>query len=79
MTPEAEWEPIETAPSNGTPVLLFHPKWHSIEVGMRYGNHCEWQQPSGDLLRAPTHWSALPDGPRACRGSVSGQNRDAGQ
>jgi hypothetical protein len=60
MTQNSDWQPIETAPTDGTPVLLFHPAWDTLEIGIHYGCHPEWQQPNGDLLRMPTHWMVLP-------------------
>ena len=63
MNSRCEWQPIETAPADGSAVLLFHPAWDTIQVGMRYPETMRWQQPCGDLLRKPTHWMALPPTP----------------
>ena len=64
MTAHCEWQPIDTAPCDGTPVLLFHPAWDVLKVGIRYDETNRWQQPCGDLLRPPTHWMRLPPSPR---------------
>jgi hypothetical protein len=63
MTDEADWHPIETAPHDGTPVLLFHPAWDMLTVGVHHEGCAVWQQPDGDLLRTPTHWTTLPEPP----------------
>lgn len=63
MTCDVNWHPIETAPKNGTAVLLFHPEWDTMEVGLQYDETGMWQQPNGDLLATPTHWLALPETP----------------
>src|SRR3954471_18046675 len=46
-----QWQPIESAPANGTAVLLFHPSWDIPRVGLRFRKTGKWQQPDGDLLR----------------------------
>ena len=48
---------------DGTAVLLFHPEWDMLQVGIHYAETCNWQNPCGDLLRTPTHWMALPSPP----------------
>ena len=67
MTAPCEWQPIGTAPRNGTPVLLFHPTWDVLKVGICYGEIDCWQQPCGDLLHMPTHWMRLPPPPHECQ------------
>ena len=68
MTAPCEWQPIGTAPRNGTPVLLFHRAWDVLKVGIRYGETDGWQQPCGDLLlQMPTHWMRLPPPPHECQ------------
>lgn len=65
----AEWQPIETAPKDGTRILVFGPycgglpimatsKWlpwteDRVEKGCWYANGV-----------APTHWMPLPDPPK---------------
>jgi hypothetical protein len=55
-----EWQPIEIAPIDGTAVLLFHPAWDMVQVGIRYDGTGVWQSQCGDLLPTPTHWMPLP-------------------
>jgi hypothetical protein len=64
MPSHCEWQAIDTAPRDGTAVLLFHPDWDMLQVGVRYPEVPDWQNPCGDLLRTPTHWMALPSTPR---------------
>lgn len=71
MFPTADWQPIETAPCDGTPVLLFHPAWNTLAVGMHHGDCAVWQHPDGDLLSTPTHWTPLPQPPRIIATTLS--------
>ena len=64
MTLDCKWQPIDTAPRHGTAVLLFHPAWDMLQVGIHYAETTQWQDFSGDLLQMPTHWMALPPPPR---------------
>ena len=59
-----QWQPIDTAPCDGTAVLLFHPAWDTLQVGVHYDEVNAWQDPCGDLLRTPTHWMKLPPPPQ---------------
>jgi hypothetical protein len=67
------WKPIETAPKDGTRVLLafsarVHVGWWIDEVTTRYGrehrSQQEWHVEGMDLLwrdrPKPTHWMPLP-------------------
>ena len=72
-----KWLPIETAPKDGTRVLLFHPyrgvmvdkgliiTGHYLETWdeMRNTFRCDWVQ--GDFVIKPTHWQPLPAPPQA--------------
>lgn len=67
----AEWQPIETAPRDGTRILFYTPGdeetgWLGIVTESHYDKHGlvdlfvpQWQ----DGLE-PTHWMPLPDPPR---------------
>lgn len=63
----AEWQPIETAPKDGTSIIIY-PGWgtppRAIEAHWRAGKrhsgwHCNWTWAPRD----PTNWQPLPDPP----------------
>lgn len=72
-----EWQPIETAPKDGTPILVFSPYADISEptniIVAKYGKHADetWWEPCENLIRdaigcvdpAPTHWMPLPKPP----------------
>ncbi len=66
MTMMTKWQPIETAPRDGTVVLLFQP--HS-QVGYMFvgvlNNRGEWVDNimGEDHRPTPTHWQPLPEPP----------------
>lgn len=69
------WQPIETAPKDGTVVMLYRemPPWRVRGFGY-YWKQSEvlhgwvargFDEPPGELgLAAPTHWQPLPPAPR---------------
>lgn len=64
----SEWQPIETAPEDGTRFLAlipFRKSYHQM-VGYfpRHGNFVSWP---GRWSYAPTHWMPLPDLPKGAR------------
>lgn len=73
-----EWQPIETAPKDGTAVLLWFENSHAPVIGSyhsseRYDHgklvysNAYWSWNGSWMipgkLPAPTHWSRLPSGP----------------
>lgn len=70
----ALWQPIHTAPTDGTSVVLFGPEGYSniprAVVGFMSedGHWYDWEGASNSLDQPgwwmPTHWLALPDWPR---------------
>jgi hypothetical protein len=59
------WQPIETAPRDGTRVLIVRAQeMGGGSLGMRVGigkwKSGKWQ---GDCTQAPTHWMPLPEPP----------------
>lgn len=61
-----DWQPIESAPRDGTTVLLFAPGWDAPKTGWTYGKD-EWQDCPYSVARAdyaPTHWQPLPPPPQ---------------
>ncbi len=73
-----EWQPIETAPKDGT-IVLFWPDFDAedarpphrrkdqknryIKMGWTSGNGDYWS-PEMQLLNEPTHWMPLPEPPQ---------------
>lgn len=62
-----DWQPIETAPKDGTPVLLFEPSEYEIPastvVGEWRGNGFVESFNHEYAIIAPTHWMPLPPSP----------------
>jgi hypothetical protein len=56
------WQPIETAPRDGTPVIGYW--WHSDggSFGVVVWDGDNWRENS-DTVDAPTHWMPLPQRP----------------
>jgi hypothetical protein len=70
----SEWQPIETAPKDGTYILVAWTEW-PIQLVTRFTHYHNldsgdvtiypgfWQSPAGGALKTPTHWMPLPDPP----------------
>jgi len=60
-----EWQPIETAPKDGTWFLALHPNFFGdcIILGFHFGG---WRDVPDPQVAAycPTHWMPLPDPPQ---------------
>lgn len=54
------WQPIETAPKDGTSILVWA---HNQSWEVRWDKY-EWRDPGGDHIGDPTHWRTMPEGPR---------------
>ena len=62
----AQWQPIETAPTDGTPILAYEPgEVPCVVQALRYQGHLIWQACCYDMagLNKPTHWRPLPPPP----------------
>ena len=70
------WEPIESAPKDGTDVLLFFPALHSnpafasvgrfVNGGFNDGHAYRsytWSVMGSNCHPEPTHWAAIPEAP----------------
>jgi hypothetical protein len=55
------WTPINTAPTDGTRVLLWTKQWSAAHTGQFYGD--KWGTEIGSFKQQPTHWMALPEPP----------------
>jgi hypothetical protein len=58
----SDWQPIETAPKDGTRVLIYEP--NTEEGGsVLLGKYEDGQWHDLDFNRNPTHWMPLPEPP----------------
>jgi hypothetical protein len=55
-----EWQSIETAPRDGTDVLLW---LHDAGACCGYYHYDRWWADNGDAIVDPTHWMPLPRPP----------------
>lgn len=60
-----QWEPIDSAPKDGTPVLLDHQDWHSRVLRGGWDAHEKaWRTHGfGCPATQPSHWMPLPAAP----------------
>ena len=58
-----EWQPIETALKDGTPLLLANDVFGWRWVGHWAAGDGEWVGHGGDYAWIPTHWMDLPEPP----------------
>ena len=63
----ADWQPIETAPKDGTRVLVYQPgHLHMIGTYGAFGYYFGPHWWSNGVTIAPTHWMPLPEFPSRC-------------
>lgn len=81
-----EWQPIETAPRDGTTILIYMPEASRLKVREACwatpwegapDEQCYWMTPHGPAGRgytilpmAVTHWMPLPEPPSNARGNA---------
>lgn len=56
------WQPIETAPKDGTDILVFSPE--SGEMFVAYYKRGEWFFAVNNTLSCVSHWRDLPEPPK---------------
>lgn len=63
----ADWQPIETAPKDGTRVLLHTPDTHRYSPVLGSWSDFEerWEEWGDYYPCYPTHWMPLPEPPEA--------------
>lgn len=66
----SEWQPIETAPKDGSELLLYHRAWGTLrgkwrDTGLEFGEQWTgvYMMPGLTAKDQPTHWMPLPDPP----------------
>ncbi len=57
-----EWQPIETAPKDGTHILVYRPEYSNDVIGIDFWRRKCWWLSSSDSQ--PTHWMPLPEPPK---------------
>lgn len=65
--PVEPWQPIETAPKDGTRLLVFDPDVGRIVAGAGWDNDTPAQirwEVMNDICVCPTHWMPLPAAPK---------------
>jgi hypothetical protein len=69
---KAKWQPIETAPKDGTEVLIYGLAWEDAQRGNYYAVAAfldgAWRDSPEDVddgweMNSPTHWMPLPTPP----------------
>jgi hypothetical protein len=56
-----EWQPIETAPKDGTRILLFRQDYEETIAVCYYSENWNfWKIVLGNFWANPTHWMPLP-------------------
>lgn len=59
-----EWFGIESAPKDGTWVLVWYGLPHEHGIAFWNEDTGAWHDWDGDLYGPPTHWMPLPEGPK---------------
>jgi hypothetical protein len=71
----SDWQPIDTAPMDGTPIIVWPPSWRGVTSCARYDDDRHSRAPRpywhrGDALNItnsrtnpPTHWRPCLEGP----------------
>ena len=57
------WQPIGTAPKDGTRVLVAHPAWEAASTAQWYGDFWSVGYSVPQFKHQPTHWQPLPAPP----------------
>lgn len=59
------WKPIETAPKDGRPVLLWWPYWHPHQPVIGHWRHSQWNSELAltNCGPGPLYWMSLPTPP----------------
>lgn len=57
-----EWQPIETAPKDGSKVLIL--ELDSVHDAVYLSRKDIWVSPDGAYGYDPTHWMPMPDPPK---------------
>lgn len=78
MSREDQWQPIETAPKDGTEILVFDAG--AIFISLWFTDPDRGEQgwwDNGIVEPPPTHWMPLPDPPKVGSGTQPSRDRSA--
>ena len=64
MVAATAWQPISTAPDDGTRVLTYRAEFGESMAVAWYSHHEGWKPVNGNTWPEPTHWMALPEPPK---------------
>ena len=59
-----DWQPIATAPKDGTMVLVYSAAWGEVGVAYCHGTWCWQHDEVGEIINEITHWMPLPKPPQ---------------
>jgi hypothetical protein len=59
------WQPIESAPNDGTRIIAWHKNYDAPVTVQLYGDWWSVAYDLGPLKHQPTHWMPLPAPPRS--------------
>ena len=66
MSATTDWRTMDTAPLNGTRVLL----WDGMHMRVGFGTYRGWWTDPAGYLMEPTHWQPLPKPPEVNDGKT---------
>lgn len=58
-----DWQPIETAPKDGTWILIWGDRWDCEQPDVGSWDDDDWRDDEGAVLAFATHWMPLPTPP----------------
>ncbi|MBC6444640.1 MAG: DUF551 domain-containing protein [Alphaproteobacteria bacterium GM202ARS2] len=57
------WKPIDSAPKDGTRIIVWCDAWNAPSSGCWYGSWWGVVYELGAFVHQPTHWQPMPDPP----------------
>ncbi len=66
-----KWQPIETAPKDGTRVLVWHPEYSAPLTAQFYSDTWGIHSTLPRLFNQPTHWMLVPAPPKHSKNAIA--------